>query len=151
MFESCYIIYVLSLGIYENREVLMPFIENVKDVFGGLGSCDLSVDKIPAFRAERRCVDISRVVIAIVGAIFSIAILVLGVTALNLCCPTSALAGGCAIVSGILLLSWVVVMILRLCGVGKITKEPLVRVAGIEEGDRADRVVTDMRAAEVCS
>lgn len=32
MFESCYIIYVLSLGIYENREVLMPFIENVKDV-----------------------------------------------------------------------------------------------------------------------
>ncbi|EPP33046.1 putative transmembrane protein [Chlamydia psittaci 84-8471/1] len=48
-------------------------------------------------------------------------------------------------------MSWVVVMILRLCGVGKITKEPLVRVAGIEEGDRADRVVTDMRAAEVCS
>ncbi|SGA34108.1 transmembrane protein [Chlamydia abortus] len=72
-------------------------------------------------------------------------------TALNLCCPTSGLAGGCTIVLGILLLSWVVVMILRLCGVGKITKEPLVRVAGIEEGDRADRVVTDVRAAEVCS
>ncbi|WP_196219424.1 hypothetical protein [Chlamydia abortus] len=151
MFASGYIIYVLSLDIYENREVLMPFIENVKDVFGGLGNCDLSVDKIPAFRTERRCVDISRAVIVVVGAIFSIAILVLGVTALNLCCPTSGLAGGCTIVLGILLLSWVVVMILRLCGVGKITKEPLVRVAGIEEGDRADRVVTDVRAAEVCS
>ncbi|QXE28052.1 hypothetical protein [Chlamydia buteonis] len=151
MFASCYIIYVLSLGIYENRGVLMPFIENVKDVFGGLGNCDLSVDKIPAFRAERRCVDISRIVVAVVGAIFSIAILVLGVTALNLCCPTSALAGGCAIVLGILLLSWVVVMILRLCGVGKIIKEPLKIAVGIEEGDRANRVVSDVRAAEVCS
>nr|WP_139414454.1 hypothetical protein [Chlamydia abortus] len=58
MFASGYIIYVLSLDIYENREVLMPFIENVKDIFGGLGNCDLSVDKIPAFRTERRCVDI---------------------------------------------------------------------------------------------
>ncbi|WP_375793508.1 hypothetical protein O1W69_05290 [Chlamydia sp. 12-01] len=111
----------------------MPFIKNIKDVFGGLGSCDLSVEKIPAFRAERKCVDISRVVITVVGAIFAIAILVLGVTALNLCCPTSALSGGCAIVLGILFLSWVVVMILRLCGVGKITKESLDRTITPEE------------------
>lgn len=111
----------------------MPFIQNAKDAIGGLGSCDLSVEKIPAFRAERKCVDISRVVITVIGAIFAIAILVLGVTALNLSCPTSVLAGGCAIVLGILFLSWVVVMTLRLCGVGKITKEPLARNLVAEE------------------
>ncbi|MEF9520102.1 hypothetical protein SBV45_03645 [Chlamydia crocodili] len=111
----------------------MPFIENVKDVFGGLGRCDLSVEKIPAFRAERKCVDISRAIVTFIGAIFAIAILVLGVTTLNLCCPTSALAGGCAIVLGILFLSWVVIMILRLCGVGKIIKEPLARTLVTEE------------------
>ncbi|BAE81157.1 hypothetical protein [Chlamydia felis Fe/C-56] len=101
----------------------MPFIENVKDVFGGLGSCDLSIEKIPAFRADRKCVDISRCIIAAVVGVFALAILVLGVTTLILCCPTSALAGGCSIVFGILLLSWVVVMIIRLCSVGKIIKE----------------------------
>ncbi|WP_348662682.1 hypothetical protein [Chlamydia vaughanii] len=104
----------------------MPCIENIKDVFGGLGSCNLSVEKIPAFREERKCVDISRVVITILGAIFAVSILVLGIITLNISQIPAALAGGCTIILGMVLLAWVVIMILRLCGIGKIAKEPFV-------------------------
>ncbi|WP_201457000.1 hypothetical protein [Chlamydia sp. 17-3921] len=93
-------------------------IQQLKGVCSGLGKVDCSPEAIPSFQAKNKGRDICRVATtALIGAV-AMAAIICGIVAAAIGGPLGVLTGIGCLVLGLLSLAWVVIVALRLLGVG---------------------------------
>ncbi|EQM62695.1 hypothetical protein H359_0676 [Chlamydia ibidis 10-1398/6] len=79
----------------------------------------MSTEAVPAFRADKKCIDTCRSVLAVVGAVLAVAAILVGALCISMCCQLGMLAGAFSIVLGAAVMSWSLMMSIRLLGIGK--------------------------------
>ncbi|WP_375793510.1 hypothetical protein O1W69_05300 [Chlamydia sp. 12-01] len=90
----------------------MSTVENMKEVFLGLGRVDLSEKVIPAFDKNKVCVSVSRVVLASLVGLLAIATLITACV----CCATGGVSLFCGLITIIFALvgvAWSILMFKR--------------------------------------